>query len=63
LPFRLPPAVEMEIAAWRVAHEQTLANVQQDFARRVQAWPVHEPEWKREILRTEWLAADGEAGL
>jgi hypothetical protein len=27
---------------------------------RVQAWPVHEPGWKREILRSEWHALDDE---
>jgi len=56
LPFRLPPPAELEISARRVAHEQSRHDVQEDFARRVQAWPVHEPDWKREILRTEWLA-------
>ncbi|MEX0676789.1 MAG: ImmA/IrrE family metallo-endopeptidase [Pirellulales bacterium] len=58
LPFRLPPLAELERAAWRVAHEQSLAVADGDFARRVQAWPVHEPLWKREILRTEWFAGD-----
>jgi hypothetical protein len=24
----------------------------------VVAWPVHEPHWKREILRTHWPADD-----
>jgi IrrE N-terminal-like domain len=63
LPFRLPPPTELEITAWRVAHEQSLAATEEDFARRVQSWPVHEPDWKREILRTEWLAEDGEVRL
>lgn len=58
LAFRLPPPAELERIAWRAAHEQALATVEEDFARRVQAWPVHEPGWKREILRTEWLAAE-----
>lgn len=61
LPFRLPPLGELELAAWRVAHEQSVATVEADFARRVQAWPVHEPDWKREILRTEWLADGADA--
>jgi hypothetical protein len=62
LPLRTPPFGELEQAAWRTAHQQSLPCVESDFIRRVQAWPVHEPEWKREILRTEWLAEDGEAG-
>jgi hypothetical protein len=28
--------------------------------RTVQAWPIHEPEWKREIVRTEFEEALGE---
>jgi IrrE N-terminal-like domain len=63
LPFRLPPLSDVESRAWRVAHEQSLASVESDGFRRVQAWPVHEPDWKREILRAEWLAGDGETGF
>jgi hypothetical protein len=60
LPFRLPPVCELELAACRTAHEESRPTVEADFARRVQAWPVHEPDWKREILRTEWLADDAD---
>lgn len=55
LPFRLPPFGELEQAAWRAAHDDSRPCEKSDFASRVQAWPVHEPDWKREILRTEWL--------
>ena len=48
----------MERSVWRRAHEQSQAVLEADFCRRVQAWPVHELDWKREILRTEWLAGD-----
>jgi Zn-dependent peptidase ImmA (M78 family) len=50
--------VALEREAWQQAH--ALAQ----YARRetpqclVRAWPVHEPNWKREILRTEWHGDD-----
>lgn len=56
LPFRSPPLSETEKSVWRTAHEQSQPAIEGDFCRRVQAWPVHEHDWKREILRTEWLA-------
>jgi hypothetical protein len=58
LPFRLPPLCELEEQAWSAAHHQAAAALVTDFVRRVQAWPVHEPDWKREILRTELLGED-----
>jgi hypothetical protein len=58
LPFRLPPQSEIEKSAWRTAHEQSQPALEADFCRRVQAWPVHESDWKREILRTEWFGDD-----
>jgi hypothetical protein len=58
LPFRAPPWSETEATAWRTAHAQSRPTVAGDAARRVQAWPVHEPDWKREILRTAWLAGE-----
>jgi hypothetical protein len=61
LPFRLPPLGELEQKAWRTAHYESAACVEADFVRRVQAWPIHEPDWKREILRTELLADEGDA--
>ena len=62
LPHRLPPPVPQERAARRAAHETGQPAAEQDHLCRVRAWPVHEPEWKREILRTEWHGGDdGEA--
>ncbi|REK15753.1 MAG: ImmA/IrrE family metallo-endopeptidase [Planctomycetota bacterium] len=55
LPFRVPPLGETESAAWETAHRQAVSVDRADYRQRVQAWPVHEPEWKREILRTEWF--------
>ncbi len=57
MPGGLPPLLPEEIGCWNVVHregrpEQTLPN-----ALRIRGWPVHEPGWKREILRTE---IDGE---
>ena len=54
LPGRLPPLVPLEQAAWRGAHELGEVTLESDHRLSVQAWPVHEPEWKREILRSEW---------
>jgi hypothetical protein len=52
---RCAPALsKAELAAWRTAHEDRQAAVETDGFGRVQAWPINEPEWKREILRTEW---------
>ncbi len=53
---RRRPLVRRESDAWREAHEIAQPVVQSDSLCRVQAWPVHEPDWKREILRTLWHA-------
>ena len=51
---RRPPALlPLEIAARLAAHERGEPVVEETPLCRVQAWPVHEPGWKREILRTE----------
>jgi predicted transcriptional regulator len=55
---RLPPLLPVETAAWRAAHATGEPAIESGPLCRVQAWPVHEPEWKREILRTEWHALD-----
>jgi hypothetical protein len=60
LPFRLPAWSELEAEAWRLAHEQLLPVARSAGNRTVQAWPIHEPEWKREIVRTEFEEALGE---
>ncbi len=56
LPFRAPPLGYFEESVRERCHRQAEAAVDSDSALRVQAWPIHEPGWKREILRTEWLA-------
>jgi hypothetical protein len=54
---RTPPMTPPERDAWRAAHE--LGQPARCEARElppgvedVRAWPVHEPEWRREIVRT-----------
>jgi hypothetical protein len=60
LPTRMPPLVPLERVAWRHAHETGQPTVDADYLCRVQAWPIHEPDWKREILRTEWFTEGNE---
>ena len=50
--------VEPERKAWLQAHETAEVVVRETPECRVRAWPVHESHWKREILRTQWLADD-----
>lgn len=61
--FRTPPMTPPERDAWKVAHEQARAarcetSELPDGIEDVRAWPVHEPDWRREIVRTalaeEW---------
>ncbi len=56
LPFRAPPMAYLEQLAWRCCREESTTVEQADGGVRVQAWAIHEPDWKREILRTEWLS-------
>jgi Zn-dependent peptidase ImmA (M78 family) len=56
--FRAPPMTPAELDVWKVAHESGEAAQADhlelpDGIDDVRAWPVHEVEWKREIVRTE----------
>ncbi len=42
----------VELACWRAAHETGQPAQRQAGGIAVRAWPIHEPEWRREILRT-----------
>jgi hypothetical protein len=53
VPGQVPPPSSEEMASWRFAHTRNLPHESADGPRTIQAWPVHEPGWKREILRTE----------
>jgi Zn-dependent peptidase ImmA (M78 family) len=57
---RLPPLVASEIEAWRESHEQGEVATHSNHLCTVRVWPVHEPDWKREIIRTEWHAGEDE---
>jgi hypothetical protein len=52
-----PPPLQEEIAIWREAHATGLpASTTIDPGSGLQSarcWPIHEPDWKREILRSE----------
>lgn len=52
-----PRCRPLETAAQQRAHVGADVAEHQDEAIRVRAWPVHEPHWRREILRTEAVAA------
>lgn len=67
-----PPLLPVERRVWRRVHETGLAEEETHDGVRVQGWSVHEPGWKRELLRTtategidgreemedDWLMAD-----
>ncbi|HZZ73573.1 MAG TPA: ImmA/IrrE family metallo-endopeptidase [Pirellulales bacterium] len=48
----------LEQACWRAAHERAEPAERQDDSMRVRAWPIHEPNWKREILQTEFASEE-----
>ena len=55
--FRAPPLTAPELDAWKVAHEGAAAARCEtaelpEGIEDVRAWPVHEPGWRREIVRT-----------
>jgi IrrE N-terminal-like domain len=47
-----PPLTSNETDAWRQAH-QSGELVRRELPVRIDAWPIHEPAWKREIVRME----------
>jgi Zn-dependent peptidase ImmA (M78 family) len=58
LPGRVPRMLPEEQAAWQRSHAGgAIASETLDPAatglERVRAWPVHEPDWKREIVRSD----------
>ncbi len=53
IPGQVPPMAEVEKECQRQAHGSGCAASGQCLPLRVRAWPVHEPLWRREILRTE----------
>jgi hypothetical protein len=53
LPGRVPPPSAAEMQCWQEVHRCNRPQQTCDGLRSIQGWPVHEPGWKREILRTE----------
>jgi len=57
-----PPMATAEYDCWRRTHREGLsfdhAEVGTSIAR-VRCWPVHEPDWRREIMLTELVEGDG----
>jgi uncharacterized protein DUF955 len=58
MPGRLVPLLPVELSAWQAAHQGGQPSAAADHRCAVRAWPVHEPDWKREILRTACHAGD-----
>jgi len=54
-PHRLHP---IEKAAWEEAHRKNRPSCREEESVRIQCWPIHELNWKREILRTTCTAFD-----
>ena len=53
VPGQVPPPSRAEMRCWRSVHNHNRPQRSWEQARNVQAWPVHEEGWKREILRAE----------
>lgn len=53
VPGRVPALSPAEQDCWRTAHHSACPHEQFDGLSTIRAWPIHEPGWKREILRTE----------
>jgi hypothetical protein len=53
LPGRVPPPSSAEMECWQWVHNHGRPRQTYEGLRTIQAWPVHEEGWKREILRTE----------
>lgn len=52
---RTPPPSPLERVCRSTAHETGMPCSDRDPVHWVQAWPIHEPGWKREIVRVEWV--------
>ncbi|MDZ4781356.1 MAG: ImmA/IrrE family metallo-endopeptidase [Planctomycetia bacterium] len=53
LPGRLPPPSPLQRDGRQAAHVTGESACDSDAQEDVQAWAIHEPEWKREIVRVE----------
>lgn len=62
VPGRVPRLSALETRCQRQVHESGEAAVLEEAGSVVQGWPVHEEDWRREILRMEVSADDEEWG-
>jgi hypothetical protein len=53
IPGRIPPPSKAEWNCWRLVNEKNQPHAEHDGMNSIQGWPVHEADWKREILRYE----------
>jgi hypothetical protein len=53
VPGRVPPPSPSELACWRNVHRGRNLCWSSKDAGLIQGWSIHEPDWKREILRVE----------
>jgi hypothetical protein len=53
IPGRIPPPSLIEMTCWRSVHEKNAPRTTFAGLCTIQCWPVHEDDWKREILRFE----------
>jgi Zn-dependent peptidase ImmA (M78 family) len=53
LPGRVPPPTGDEIRCWKSVHRRNRPHESANPTARIRGWPIHEPGWKREILRFE----------
>jgi hypothetical protein len=58
---RRPPTLSpVENDCWQAAHRCGQADRRTHRGLQVRAWPIHEPGWKREIVRTELCDDSGD---
>lgn len=57
-PGRPPPPDALELACQHSAHHSGRPATKKGELLRVRAWPIHEPGWKREVVRSELVFAD-----
>lgn len=60
---RAPRLTQLERDCWSEAHRDSRSCERHSASLVVQAWPVHEPEWKREVLRTTFAWHPDESQL
>ncbi len=59
VPGSVPPLSAAEKECWQTVHQRNQPEERFFSTQTIQAWPIHEPAWKREILRTT-LALEAE---